>query len=423
MRPPFPWLPTLMNEELDPIIEAIETWQSSRDGIRHRAGAWVASPRFLSCFYDNAHIPPHAREVLRREVGSKQAEETWATFRGLGVQSDGLLAKYRDLATTGKVVFAHVVIANPAFERMPDKDLPCLAVTSLEQDSASVAMAGILSGALAELYFAGDGGAARPRTARMVKDDDFRLLRRRALPPDETEGFRSVLLDVLLRKAWMPPATLPFVPLLLSPRKGGAVVQIPWYVVMDEPPGQGDHQTGVWHEIAEMGRPRPGSRSAAPRATRAAGGGPPLRGAATRPAKPPLSLRLSLLRVVSCALALVYIARIAFIQLMESTNFDSGLAGAWQSRLLAEGGIESWEALSPATIGFLTGQQVLPLLFSLLVVFAAFRRRRFLATTFLVLVALIQFGREAVPYLPLLGLALSVAPGRSRPWDSAVRRR
>jgi hypothetical protein len=409
-----------MNDNFDSLFEIIESWQGSREGICQRAVQWVASPAFVSTYYDNAHVPPKARAVMREGMGLKEAEKVWSSVKDFGVQSPELFGKYRALSRSGRVVFAHMVIANPGFATLPDKNLPCLMTVSADQGSAPVATAGILASALADLYLTGAGAKEHPKTLRLVRDDDFQLLRRRKLPPEEINGFKGLLLDVLMRKSWMPPDTLPFVPLLLSSERGGAVVQIPWYVVMGESPKPEDLESGIWHEIAELGRPASSSVAKAGRGPQ--GSGAILSPERTFPAtlaKTKFSIRILLLRIVAILVTLGIIAQFGFVFVMEKHNFETGALGAYQQSILAENGIASWEALTPGDLGRLAGAKMLPLIFSIFALIGAFRRSRTTSLISNLLLTVSGFGHGSLPLGPLAALGLSVIPGRTSVWKKS----
>lgn len=413
-----------MDEELEAILETIEQWQEAREGIRQRASSWVASAEFVSSYYDNAHVPGSARSFLRQHAGTKEGDRTWNEVRGLGIQNADLLSKYQALAQVGEVVFAHCVIANPGLTTVPVSSLPCLLAVSIEQDAVSVATAGLLAAALGELYCFGTGGDERPESLRLVRDDDYHLLRRRPLPLAETQGFPAMLLDVPMRQSWMPPKTLPFIPLLMARETGGAVVQIPWHIVMGSDPSREDLEPGVWHEIGAEERlasskPRQAGASIPSSGRRLSNGRviqpPPL------PEDRPFSLRILLLRILTSLGVLTSIAKILFILQMENTNFASGFLGVYQQTLINRIDVSSWEAMGPPEFGVLIGYQITPLIFSILGLIAAFRRMRVISIVAHILMTL-QGLSAGLPLLSAAGLILSCIPGRSNPWKRSRNR-
>jgi hypothetical protein len=414
-----------MDEDLEAILQTIEQWQDAREGIRQRASSWVASAEFVSCYYDNAHVPGSARSFLRQQAGTKEGDRAWREVRGLGIQNADLLSKYQALARVGEVVFAHCVIANPGLSTMPVNNLPCLLVVSVEQDSVSVATAGLLAAALGELYCFGTGGEERPQSLRLVRDDDYHLLRRRPLPLAETQGFPATLLDMPMRQSWMPPKTLPFIPLLMTPETGGAVVQIPWHIVMGSDPGREDLEPGVWHEIGAEERlasskPRQARASISTSSRRLNNGRviqpPPL------PDDRPFSARILLLRIFTSLSVLTGAANIVFILQMQHTNFSSGFFGGYQQALINRIDVSSWEAMGPPEFGVLIGYQITPLIFSILGLIAAFCRMRTLSIVAHSLMTL-QGLSTGLPLLSGAGLVLSCIPGRSNPWKRSPKRR
>lgn len=243
-----------MDAEIDAIIAHIETWHSRRDEIHQRAVAWVRSPAFVTTFYDNTHAPLLLKIVLAKEMKKKELTTLWANAEKQGIQSPALLEQYGELVVRGQVIFAQGVIANPGFRSSPHSQLPCLFLASGNQSPEGVAVAGFLASALGDLYAQGEGAAERPRLLALVRDDDFQLFRRRPLPPEETEGFTGTLLDIQIRKSWMPPDSVPFVPLLFLPGPQGAVLQIPWFVALGEAPAESDLQEGNYAEFGRLDR-------------------------------------------------------------------------------------------------------------------------------------------------------------------------
>lgn len=410
-----------MNEELDAIAAIVESWQASREVVRQRAAEWVNSRQFMVTFYDNAHIPANALSVLTEHKGAKEAKRMCKEFSPLGEQSDRLLGQYRELGKNGQVFFSQGIITNPGFRTMPENSLPCLFLVSREQDTGSVVTAGVLASALGELYVMGEGAEEHPKTLKLLRDDEFRLFRRRSLPPEETSGFRAMLLDVQMRKSWMPPDTLPFVPLLMSPEQGGAVVQIPWYIVMGKAPSPADQNPGMWHEIAEISRKtrRPAKAGAVRAAVSNGARGQSNRGAVTS-TKRPFSLRLLTLRILSVYFLLSTSALIVFVNMVASKNFESGFLGGLQSAWLEKQGIPTWDAmmmLEPGFTGEMTGRLLFKLVFLLLAAMAAFWRWRKTSIFSYGLLTFGGLGAGGVPLGSITGLVLSCIPGRSRAWE------
>ncbi len=241
-----------MDDELEPLIAVIESWQPHREAMRQRAVAWLRTPGFRTAFYDDAHPPLALKVQIELDHGKAKAAEMWSEV--LGVQSPELWQQYQQLATSGVVVFAHFVIANPEFTKQPKRSVPCLIVVSEDQSSAGVACAGLLAAAAGELYVTGEGAEERPQLHALVRDDEFRLFRRRPLPTAEIQDFPAFFLDVQMRRAWTPPLDrIPFVPLLIMPG-GGAVVHIPWSIATGTPPLPGTMEKGVFAFHGEIDR-------------------------------------------------------------------------------------------------------------------------------------------------------------------------
>ncbi|WP_409214571.1 DUF4261 domain-containing protein [Prosthecobacter sp.] len=231
-----------------------EAWLVHRDAIRARAVAWLRSPAFRTAFYDDAHVPFAMKIAMEQGLKRKEAAQAWQQAQALGVQSPQLWQQYQHLATRGQVVFANAVISNPAFSSEPNASLPCALVMSHDQSAMQITMTGLLAGMLQAMYRGEDDGKAYPKLIAIICDDEFRLFRRDALPLEETDGQKCTLLAVQLRKSWMPPPEVPFVPLLMLPGTQGAVVQIPWHVVTGTPPVPGSMKPGRWAEVAELDR-------------------------------------------------------------------------------------------------------------------------------------------------------------------------
>jgi|GEM_PF-5034411 len=225
-----------------------------RETIRARANQWLCSPAFLATYYDDAHAPLALKVALDREMPKKKAAETWQTLQTFGIQSPQLWAQYQQLAAQEKVLFAVPLMTNPSFKSTPDTLLPCAVIVATSQTSKDILLAGIFVSHAYDLY-AGKGDAKKfPGTARIVENDTYKLFHRETFPLQETEGLSLVLFNIMLRKSWMPPKDVPFIPVLASAAPNGPFVQIPWHIAIGGPPPLGPVQKGQWAELAELDR-------------------------------------------------------------------------------------------------------------------------------------------------------------------------
>jgi hypothetical protein len=209
-------------------------WLAQREIIRQRAAAWISSPQFLSCYYDDAHIPEEMKAELRRTESAERAAELIAKLAVFGEQSPQLLSRYYELVSNGEVWFATPLMSNPNFNKHPQALLPCALVVPLDQTTEQLALSTLFSDHAYSIY-AGLGDDSRhPVTARMVGDDEYRLFYREMFPLEESNGMRMMYMGVVLKKEWMPPDDVGFVPILALPGPCGAVVQIPWAVATSQ---------------------------------------------------------------------------------------------------------------------------------------------------------------------------------------------
>jgi hypothetical protein len=239
-----------MDSKIEGVIDSIEAWSSSREGMRNRCAAWIRSPEFRDTYYYDVHPPMVVKAALEKEAGKEAGARFWAKVAAFGPQSRELWEQYQQLAAHGQVLFANPVIVNPSFKVQRDKSVPCLVLASKDQGAMAVAAAAFLATGVADLYL-GAQSNSRPRTQALVCDDEYKLFRRRSLPVEETEGLEAVLFDVQLRQAWMLPEGTPFIPLLAMPGAAGAVVQIPWNIAVGAPPVPGSMKLGQFAEFSE----------------------------------------------------------------------------------------------------------------------------------------------------------------------------
>lgn len=240
--------------EFNAALSKIEAWQPMKESIRARAVNWLLSPAFRTVYYDDAHVPFAMKVALEKEMSRKMALETWEKLQYLGQQTPELWEQYQQLATRGQVWFAVPLMTNPAFKTESHALLPCGVIVATEQTSSDILRAGIFGMVAYDLY-TGEGDAKKfPGTARIMSDDSYRLFYREAFPLSETQGSQFILLCLLLRKSWMPPEDVPFIPLLAIPGPHGAVVQIPWHIAAGTPPLPGSVEPGRFAEIAAFDR-------------------------------------------------------------------------------------------------------------------------------------------------------------------------
>lgn len=239
----------MAEQALQVLVGEIETWLPHQQTMRTRAAQWLKSPDFLAAFYDDVHPPAMVEKLIRKQMGKQEAAEVWAAAQMQGVQSPQLWDAYQQLIESGQVCFATTVMANPEFQQRPDESLPSRLLISTHQTTDQIARSGFLASYLFDLYL-GDGNPSQhPKLTQIISDDDFQIFRRVHLPESETEGLSCQLIDIQLRKNWMPPETIPFIPVLLLPGPQGAVLQIPWFVAIGAPPPPGSMQPGRWTEL------------------------------------------------------------------------------------------------------------------------------------------------------------------------------
>ena len=239
---------------IDELSAKLNHWLSQRETIRLRAAAWLRSTEFLKCYYDDAHVPPALKMVMDSELSKKEARETWQNLQSLGQQSPALWNQYQMLGSQGQVWFAVPLMVNPMFKKEVNTMLACGVIVAMEQTPRDVILAGVFSEAAYATYCGESDPKEHPGTARMVANDEFRLFYREMFPLNETQGLRLLYMSVMLRKSWMPPEGIPFIPLLAMPGPKGAVVQIPWHVVTGTPPLPESVQPGRFAEVGELDR-------------------------------------------------------------------------------------------------------------------------------------------------------------------------
>lgn len=243
-----------LSPEAEEILSKLEAWLPLRDSIRARAVNWVCSPAFRTVYYDDAHVPLALKYALEQEVSKKESKELWQKIQFLGIQNPQLWNQYQQLASQGQVWFAVPMMTNPAFNTEPNAMLPCGVIVATEQTSMEILLAGVFAMVAYELYSGGGDKTRHPGTARMMADDNYRMFYRETFPLEETQGSQFTLLSILLRKSWMPPDGVPFIPLLVMPGPKGAVVQIPWHIACGSPPPPGSMKPGRFAEISEVDR-------------------------------------------------------------------------------------------------------------------------------------------------------------------------
>lgn len=240
--------------EAEGILSKLEAWQALRGAIHSRAVAWLRSPAFRTVYYDDAHVPFAVKIALEKAMPKKKAQETWQKIQYLGQQTPQLWNEYQQLATQGQVWFAVPMMTNPAFKTEVNTLLPCGVIVATQQTSTEILAASVYAMVAYEIY-SGDGDPARfPGTARIMSDDSYRVFYRESFPVNETEGRHFTLLSVLMRKSWMPPDDVPFIPFLAMPGPRGAVIQIPWHIATGTPPPPGSMEPGRFANIAALDR-------------------------------------------------------------------------------------------------------------------------------------------------------------------------
>lgn len=241
---------------VEEVCKNLEKWLPYRENMRQRAAAWILSPEFVTTYYDDAHFPAEFQRELESVLPKDEAQKTIASIQHRGKQRPALLAQYMELATKGQLWFATPLMSNPAFDSKPETLLPCGVLVATNQTSESISL-GELFAAHAYGLYVGDGDAAKyPGTARMMENDEFRLFYREAFPLEETQGQRFLYLCLLLKKEWMPPEEVPFVPMMALPGAAGAMMQIPWQVLSENPSAGPPLKPGTFNKYAVKERER-----------------------------------------------------------------------------------------------------------------------------------------------------------------------
>lgn len=241
-----------MEEELESFAALIQPWHEQREQMRARAAQWIRSAAFRDVFYDDAHPPLAAKVLLAKELKRKEAAALLKNADVFGVQKPELWQQYQELAEQGLVVFGQVIIINPDCSGNPHHNLPCLVLVPEDQSPMAVTQAGVVAAWLGEIYA---GLIPEERAlAKLLRDDDFQLFRRRTLPTHPMMRGEGHLLDVALRMSWLPTENMLFVPLLIKPGRRGAVLQIPWSIATGTPPVPGSMEPGIWAEYADLDR-------------------------------------------------------------------------------------------------------------------------------------------------------------------------
>jgi hypothetical protein len=252
-----------LHEATEEVSRRIEPWQAQRENMRLRCVAWLQSSAFRGAFYNDAHIPPALKEIIDARNAPQKAAETWKKMQIFGIQSNALWDQYQQLAQRGQIVFAQSVIVGPEFDKAPNESLPSVVLVPDEQDSINLTFGGLLASAVGALYATGAEAEDHPQILRLIKDDQFQLFRRRPLPPEETSGVRAQLFDLQMRKSWMPPEDVLFIPLLMLPGSG-AVLQVPWSIATGATPAPDTMKDGKWTELTlSPATPPPVSNAAA----------------------------------------------------------------------------------------------------------------------------------------------------------------
>lgn len=243
-----------LSPEAEGMLSKLEAWLPLREAIHSRAVDWLRSPSFRSVYYDEAHVPFATKIALEKEMPKKKAQETWQKLQYLGQQTPQLWNEYQQLATQGQVWFAVPMMTNPAFKTEVNTLLPCGVIVATEQTSMEILAASVYALVAYELYSGGGDPAKFPGTACIMSDDSYRMFYRESFPVNETLGSHFTLLSVLMRKSWMPPSDVPFIPFLVMPGPRGAIIQIPWHIATGTPPLPGSMEPGRFAEIAELDR-------------------------------------------------------------------------------------------------------------------------------------------------------------------------
>lgn len=128
------------------------------------------------------------------------------------------------------------------------------------------------------------------------------------------------------------------------------------------------------------------------------------------------SFRLLFVRMMAVLLLIGAVVMFAFAIAIQSTNFDSGFLGGFQTAFLANHGLASWEEMTPPIGGAIIGGMTIPGILVILGTIAVFRRMQAMAIISFALLFLAHLGSGSLPIAPAICIALSSLPGRSQIW-------
>lgn len=196
---------------------------SHRPSFESRARHWIVSPAFDEV-YQEEHHGFFGTAILNLFSGG-----SWTMRTPL------LRRSYRSLGTEGELLFAATVIGNAALRANPTDRYPAAVVTSWNQHPSALKRLLEVAKEL-RIVYAGNISRGMPKSAKIIADDNFRQLRQRPLPKNETGNFEVTLFDVRLSMNDLEDDGLPssFVPLLVH-RRNGLFAVVPWSVLLGKP--------------------------------------------------------------------------------------------------------------------------------------------------------------------------------------------
>jgi hypothetical protein len=205
-----------LGSKIQSMLDQYETFQK-------RAREWVRTPAFLEIYHGLHHggFVKLIADLLGR--GGHLIKRT-----------EQLKAEYLRLEKDGELRFAAVVIANPLMFKLPSIPWPAGVVAPDRQDANSLTKTLEFAAKLQSIY---RGGAPdMPECGRIMADDTFRAMHRRAFPPAETGGLEATLYAVRISEFQLSlnEDGYPFVPLLVMPGSG-PFVYLPWPVLKGKP--------------------------------------------------------------------------------------------------------------------------------------------------------------------------------------------
>lgn len=158
----------------------------------------------------------------------------------LAFASAALLAGYRRLVDTGRIVQGFVVINSGGLHESPKACAPALVIASLAGTDEGDAVAHDLWGQIVDrILMEALAGPADEAVQAMIADDQYRAFRKRPLPPEFTGGREVHFLDLIIDNELLQGNNLfgaSELYFLVDPSPGGLILQIPQVTDVVPPP-------------------------------------------------------------------------------------------------------------------------------------------------------------------------------------------